>query len=370
MASVKFGNNLDLQGYEVRNAKSEVVNGLPTPTAAQEGRLVYNSSDKRHYVCTGSGWDLKATDSDALQGLTPPQLRDRSTHTGVQTVATISDLSTFLATKSLSVFVAPTGALSLGSQRIVSVADGTAATDAVTKQQLDAVSAVANAGAAGIALKLAARVVATSNLGLSGLAAVDGVTPVAGDRVLAAGQTTTSANGIYVAAAGAWSRANDADQTGELAPGTIVSVREGTANADTLWGIISDAAITVGTTAQTWGKLLAGSNGEIISAGNGLSKTGTVLAVVPGNGIIADGTNVRVDPAVVARKFVGVVPAGSATPTVNHGLGTTDVTSVTVQEVVTGDVVVTGVTVTGANTINLSFGAAPTSNQYRVAVSA
>ena len=53
------------------------------------------------------------------------------------------------------------------------------------------------------------RLATTANDTLSGLAARDGVTPVANDRVLVKNQSTASANGIYVAAAGAWTRAID-----------------------------------------------------------------------------------------------------------------------------------------------------------------
>lgn len=50
-----------------------------------------------------------------------------------------------------------------------------------------------------------------TNLVLSGLATpVDGVTLVAGDRVLAKHQTVAAENGIWIAAAGAWTRAADA----------------------------------------------------------------------------------------------------------------------------------------------------------------
>jgi hypothetical protein len=49
------------------------------------------------------------------------------------------------------------------------------------------------------------------NITLSGLQTVDGVALAAGDRVLVRGQSTSAENGIYLAGAGAWSRAPDAD---------------------------------------------------------------------------------------------------------------------------------------------------------------
>lgn len=97
-----------------------------------------------------------------------------------------------------------------------------------------------------------ARFVTTTNIALSGLSALADGTPVAGDRILVAGQTTGSQNGIYNAATGSWTRATDADTTGELLPGCIVWVSEGTTYADSAWELTTDGTITIGTTAQTW----------------------------------------------------------------------------------------------------------------------
>lgn len=101
--------------------------------------------------------------------------------------------------------------------------------------------------------KESCRVATTANLAaLSGLPTIDGVVLVAGDRVLVKDQTTGSQNGIYLAAAGAWSRATDADDGTKLSPGASVPVETGTANADTIWLLTTDGAITIGTTALTW----------------------------------------------------------------------------------------------------------------------
>ena len=52
-----------------------------------------------------------------------------------------------------------------------------------------------------------ANVATTANVAsLSGLAAIDGYTPIAGDIILVKNQTTSGQNGIYKAAAGAWTR--------------------------------------------------------------------------------------------------------------------------------------------------------------------
>lgn len=95
----------------------------------------------------------------------------------------------------------------------------------------------------------ACRFATVANDSLSGLAVRDGITPVAGDRVLVKNQTIGSQNGIYIASAGAWLRAGDFDQNAEVTSGLLVFVSEGAANKDTLWALRTDNPIVVGTTA-------------------------------------------------------------------------------------------------------------------------
>ena len=91
------------------------------------------------------------------------------------------------------------------------------------------------------------------------LPTIDGITLVAGDRVLVADQTSTLENGIYVVTttSSPWvlTRATDMDEGAEF-PGAVVLVKEGTTtdpdNKESIWTCIADAAVTVGTTAVEW----------------------------------------------------------------------------------------------------------------------
>ena len=108
--------------------------------------------------------------------------------------------------------------------------------------------------------KQAVRVITLSNITLSGGAptVVDGVTLVLADRVLVAGQSTASQNGLYYVTTlgtgsdGTWSRTIDADATGEVAAGMIVMVTEGTTYKDSQWKLTTNNPIVVGTTALTF----------------------------------------------------------------------------------------------------------------------
>jgi len=105
----------------------------------------------------------------------------------------------------------------------------------------------------GLGLIHVARVISTANLvALSGLLTIDGVLLAAGDRVLVAGQTTASENGIYVVAVGAWTRAADFDAPNEIVTGTLVSVIQGTLFRRTVWMLTTTGVIIVGATALTF----------------------------------------------------------------------------------------------------------------------
>ncbi len=86
---------------------------------------------------------------------------------------------------------------------------------------------------------------------------VDGITLVAGDRLLLKNQSTAAVNGIWVVttpgagATGIWDRAEDWDADGEVVTGTWVRVTSGTQNQNSVWRVTNTTAITVGGTVGT-----------------------------------------------------------------------------------------------------------------------
>jgi hypothetical protein len=249
------------------------------------------------------------------------------------------------------------------NQRITSLADPTSATDAVTKQYVDA-------KVAGLTWKQPVRVATTTNGTLATAYAngqvVDGVTLATGDRILLKDQTTQADNGIYVvAASGAPTRATDADSSAELDSAAVL-VTSGTVNADNAYTQTANAP-TVGTTALVWAQF-GGAN--LPTAGNGLSRTGNTLAVVaaPSGGITVSGSGVAVDTSTVARHVAASIGNGSSTSiAVTHNLGTQDI-SVTVIRVSDRAMVLTDWVATDVNTVTLTFATAPSAGQYRVVV--
>lgn len=115
--------------------------------------------------------------------------------------------------------------------------------------------AYVNAVAIGLQPKTAVWVATTgSSIILSGVPKIiDGISVIAGQRVLVknqSGLTANKDNGIYVAASGAWTRATDFDGSpqGEIAQGALIPVLSGNTLRNTLWVLITPDPITGGTT--------------------------------------------------------------------------------------------------------------------------
>lgn len=291
----------------------------------------------------------------------------RANHTGTQLSGTISDFHTAVRTNRLDQMAAPTAAVSLSGQKLTNLADPTVNQDGATKIYVDNAVAAARAG---LSIKDPVRVASTANVNIAtgGLLTIDGVTVVAGDRVLLKDQTTASENGIYVAAAGAWTRATDADTSAEVPPGTSVWVNEGTANGDSRWTLQTNGPITLGTTGLSF---VMDFRAIPSTAGAGLTATGGVLSVGAGTGIVVAADAVSIDTAVVTRTVVAQIGNGAATTfAVTHNLGKQWVNVDVYRNSAPFDKVETEVQATDANTVTiLGFTTAPTTNQYRVVIS-
>ena len=112
---------------------------------------------------------------------------------------------------------------------------------------------------------------------------LDGVTVVAGNRILVKDQSSAAENGIYVVTtvgdgSTAWvlTRADDANVSAEMTGGVFTFVEEGTVGADNGYVFTHNGAPTLGTTALTVSQFSGA--GQIV-AGDALSKSGNTLNV-------------------------------------------------------------------------------------------
>jgi hypothetical protein len=191
-------------------------------------------------------------------------------------------------------------------------------------------TAVAAAAGTSTSLKQAAAVATTANITLSGLQTIDDYTTLANDRVLVKNQTTGSANGIYVAGAGAWTRATDVDTAVEIG-GASVFVQNGTTNGSKTF-TCTTSNITLGTTSLTFTdtSTLGFVAGNGLTLTNGTFDIGTASAtriVVNANDIdLASGVVTAGTYRSVTVDTYGRVTGGTA-PTTFSGYGISDTSS-------------------------------------------
>lgn len=324
--SRKFLTSVDFSKNEIQNAVVQSLASAPSSPIA--GQIYYNSTSGRVEFRGASAW------------IDPT---DRSNHTGTQLAATISDLTTTIQAQRLDQFAAPTTSVAFNAQRITGLADPVSAQDAATKNYVDV-------AVNGTDWKQSVRAATTANITLSGLLTVDGITLVAGDRVLVKAQTAGADNGIYVAATGAWARATDADASIEVTSGLATMVTEGSTLASTQWRLTTVDPIVLGTTALVFAQI------------------GAATSYTSGTGITVSGTTISLDSTVAVRKFSQTIGDGSATSiAVTHGLASLDV-QVQVYEVATGSTVEADVTRNSTSQVTIGFSTAPASNTYRVLV--
>lgn len=209
--------------------------------------------------------------------------------------------------------------LDLNDNKIVGLANPTADQDAATKAYVDGV-------AQGLDIKESVRVSTTAtdgDISLSGLQELDGVQLVAGDRVLVKNQADASENGIYIAASGAWDRADDFDGS-KVTPGAFTFVEEGTKNANSGFVLTTTGSITVGSSALEFSQF---SGAGQITAGDGLVKTGNTLDVGAGTGIAVDASSVGLTGQALALHNLAVdgifVRTGAGTVAARSVVGAT-----------------------------------------------
>jgi len=358
---------VDIVKNELRNA---VMQNLGTaPAAPVKGLMYFNSTDNTFYWYDGTQWvaakagagatpaatvTTQAIGDAPVVGAGTNYAREDHKH-GMPAFGAITAETTFGASSAngsavtiarsdhthgnpahtaaahstipISALAPATANVDLNNFAIINLGPPSNPNDAANKSYVDA-------AINGLSWKDPVRMASTAQRALSGLTAIDGVTPLGGDRVLLKNQTAPAENGIWVASSGAWTRATDADAEVELL-NAAVFVSEGTSQADTAWVMTTNAPITVGATGITWAQFGAPAS---YVGGAGLTLTGNTFDVGAGTGITVAADTVAVDTATIAtrsyvdtavtgvtKKYAAALTGTASPETVTHNLNTRDV---------------------------------------------
>lgn len=178
-----------------------------------------------------------------------------------------------------------TGTLTFSGGKITGLPSPTLASDAVNKSYVDAF-------VNGLQWTKSVVAASTSNISLSGLESIDGVNIISNDRVLVIYQSVPAENGIYLASAGAWSRAADYATPEDINNSAIFVISTGIVNGKSTWVQISTVT-NVGSDTISFTPL---GGAVVTSAGNGiaLAPNGTV-SVLEGAGLTFNGSVLTAD---------------------------------------------------------------------------
>lgn len=303
----KFLTNIDLNQNQLVNATFEVL-GTDPSSGNFEGRLIYNSTTDTIKVYANGAWrSLPHTIvSGGGAGIAEALTVSESNGTVTLTLAVADTDSAGLLPAAMWNMLTDATSDATASKLVKRDASGNAKVATPTDAAHIATKGYVDSARQGLDVKASVRVATTAAINLStDLQAgdvIDGVTLVAGDRVLVKNQGTASENGIYVAvASGAASRSSDANgtaDTGELTSGTFTFVEAGTVNFDSGFVVSTDGVITVGTTGITWTQFSGAGSFE---AGDGLSKSGTQVNV----NVTSNRTAITADAIDISANYVG-----------------------------------------------------------------
>ena len=158
---------------------------------------------------------------------------------------------------------------------------------------------------AGLRTRIIAECASTANVNISnGLEAgdsIDGVTLVAGDRVLLKDQSTATENGLYLAvSSGAASRDPEHDTIAELSGGMVV-VNQGSVNDNKIFLCTTDSDGSIGSTNITYTVITPSNTGTVTSVG--LTQSGTEFTI--GSTPITSSGNITINVNRIAATKIG-----------------------------------------------------------------
>jgi hypothetical protein len=233
--------SISISGDATGTGTTSISVTIPSGTVTNAKLATVSTATIKGRVSTGTGApeDLTPTQAKSILAIVPGD---------------ITGFDTQVQTNPLNTLATATGNYNMGGFGLTNLVNPTNAQDAATKAYVDNASI-------GLEFKASVKVATTANITLSGTQTIDGVSVLAGDRVLVKNQTTASQNGLYVAAAGAWARSADANSSTTLTTGSFVYVDQGTLGGGTAWVLSTTGTITVGTTSVSFNQFSGAGGG-------------------------------------------------------------------------------------------------------------
>ncbi len=196
--------------------------------------------------------------------------------------------------------------VSISGGAVTGLGSPSASSDAATKNYVDQ-------AVAGLRTRTIAECASTANVNLTnGLEAgdsIDGVTLVAGDRVLLKDQTDSTENGLYLAvSSGAASRDPEHDSIAELSGGMVV-VNQGSTNDNKIFLCTTDNTGSVGSTAITYTVITPSNVGTVTSVG--VADSGSSEFTVANSPITSSGTITLAVNSIANTKITGLGTAST-----------------------------------------------------------
>ena len=174
------------------------------------------------------------------------------------------------------------GSMAVQNSATVSISGGSITGLSTPSNNSDvAIKSYVDDAVAGLRTRTIAEVATTANVNLTnGLEAgdtIDGVTLVAGDRVLVKDQSTATENGLYLAvSSGAASRDPEHDSIAELSGGMVV-VNQGSTNDNKIFLCTTDSDGSLGTTNITYTQVTPSNTGTVTSIG--ITQSGSEFSI-------------------------------------------------------------------------------------------
>ena len=359
--AIQVVDNLDMNGLQILNHRLQVLTVDPTSPAngtvwyrSDLGQIRYRNSTATITLGADSGGDAAT-----LGGQIGSYYLSRSNHTGTQTSLTISDFAS-------------------------------AASSAAPVQSV--------AGRTGVVVLAAADVSGLGTAATKDVGVASGNVPIlgVGGKLSTSVMPSLALTDVFVVASQAEMLALSAAEQGDVAirsdlnrsfilsggsPGTLANWKELLTPTDA----VSSVNGKTGAVSLTTSDIAEGANlyytdtrvrgnrlDQLQPPASNLNVNNVKVVSVSAPTAATDAANkAYVDTAVtgVAKVFNTFVPAGNTTAVITHGLGSQDV-EVAVRRFSDNALVMTGVAAASTNTVTLTFAVAPTSNQYRVRVTA